>query len=427
MEAQKVFGNDMAELNNAVRSGSIEHVGKMLESLTVKYKEGHSLYWFVECGGGIINHESGGLSPIMVACQQLESQHMIEFLVEKGADVNLGYKGGDTVLINAVRGEFLEAVECLLDLKHISKLNLDQFNGHNESALMIACKQGNLELVELLLKHGAKTDGPIHKVTPLMLACEKGSLEIVQQLLKNGADVNVNCSNFLEPTKAALIIACNLGNLQMVELLLGNGADVNMVEIMRVDHSSFGERSPLVIAMEKGHSEMVKALLNRGAKIINKYRLPFEYPSRNLYSMEVSKVLLENRIDCVLSNEGETPLLMYTASGQVELVKLCLDMGHDVNKPDNCGIYPLWRAVDMGNDTIFQLLLAKKAEGNKRPNDRKSAFEKLKRNHSWVENATKKRNYKFAEFLLEKGAQFQTQDSASLQVRQLFMVCSFLI
>jgi ankyrin repeat protein len=54
----------------------------------------------------------------------------------------------------------------------------------------LAAGEGHLEIVKLLLEHGADVNAKTAYETALHLAAEKGHLEIVKFLLEHGADVN---------------------------------------------------------------------------------------------------------------------------------------------------------------------------------------------------------------------------------------------
>ncbi len=367
--------DDTAKLNNAVRSGSIEKVEELLDS-ELKEKDIPK----------ILNQEGKGASPLMVACQLSnidESQKMIRFLVNRGADVNF-----QSILGRAISRRYsIDIIRCLLELK--AKLDDDQ--------LHIVCMIDDVALAALLLANGAKVN------------------------------------------EASMMAACKKGNFKMVELLLANGAEVNVVGKPN-DGEEYDGKSPLLIAMKNGHSDIVKLLLSKGAKIIDKiiklsinprrqqWLGPDPYPARNPYSIEVSKVLFENEVDYLsaVTSERESPLLIYTTTGQTELVKMCLDRGDDVNEADNYGIYPLWRAVERKDYNIFELLMKKDANATMRPNNKQSALEMLQDDSSLLTSAIESKNYELVEFLLSNRAHADHhcssllwQDNASLLVSSL--------
>jgi ankyrin repeat protein len=75
-------------------------------------------------------------------------------LLNRGADPNLQGKGGDTPLIAAARVSFEPAMEWLLGLG----ARVDGPNRMGETPLIIAVQQRNVQIVKLLLDHGANPD-----------------------------------------------------------------------------------------------------------------------------------------------------------------------------------------------------------------------------------------------------------------------------
>lgn len=61
-----------------------------------------------------------------------------------------------------------------------------------ESPLIVACYQGNYDLVQFLRSNGAGIN-LCHQdeASPLFMACEEGHDTIVQLLPSNGADINL--------------------------------------------------------------------------------------------------------------------------------------------------------------------------------------------------------------------------------------------
>ena len=87
-----------------------------------------------------------------------------------------------------------------------------------------ASKYGYVDVVKLLLKHGAtiKTSGC--SISSLQTACEYGQIEIVKELLKNGA--NLNKQDHEEPDPPPLHTAVLHGKIELVQELVKLGAQV---------------------------------------------------------------------------------------------------------------------------------------------------------------------------------------------------------
>jgi ankyrin repeat protein len=95
-----------------------------------------------------------------------------------------------------------------------SEVNACSMNG--STPLLLASIKGHVQVMKLLLKHGAKTDVKTHSGnTPLLVACMYGHNEAVQLLLENGA--NRLDKNFFGGTTFSL--AQENGHTKVMELL----------------------------------------------------------------------------------------------------------------------------------------------------------------------------------------------------------------
>ncbi|XXG96045.1 hypothetical protein Hte_002322 [Hypoxylon texense] len=124
------------------------------------------------------------------------------------------------------------------------------------TALLLAIKTRDKELVQLLIDHGADVYAPAAltvKRTPLQQAAEVGSLEIVKLLLiKHGVDVNAAPSARSGGT--ALQFAAISGNCNIAAELLAHGA------CLYAPPSKVNGRWPIEGAAEHGRLDMIKCL-----------------------------------------------------------------------------------------------------------------------------------------------------------------------
>ena len=107
---------------------------------------------------------------------------------------------GSTPLMIAARNNHLEVVEYLV--KNGAKVNQAKENG--STPLYIAAQEGHLEVVEYLVGQGAKVDQVVQdNWTPLHIAAENGFQEVVEYLVKNGAKVDQAKENGSTPRNRA--------------------------------------------------------------------------------------------------------------------------------------------------------------------------------------------------------------------------------
>ena len=116
-------------------------------------------------------------------------------------------------------------------------------HGFKDQCLVDTTRYGHLEIVQLLLDHGA--DIHAQDDDPICWASRYGHLEIVQLLLDHGADVHA-CDDY------PLRWASYNGHLEIVQLLLDHGANVHA----RDDYS-------LRWASANGHTTIVELLRSR--------------------------------------------------------------------------------------------------------------------------------------------------------------------
>ena len=124
-------------------------------------------------------------------------------------------------LMHAARhGEF-ETADCAICCDNGADLECRDEEGDGETPLMMACQEGHLHIVKLLIEHGANVntldfDGD----TALAHAARNGENKIVKCLIDAGADVNVrNRYKF-----TALDYAVRTLNLESQKHLLRAGA-----------------------------------------------------------------------------------------------------------------------------------------------------------------------------------------------------------
>lgn len=137
-------------------------------------------------------------------------------LLAQGFDPNAVDSKGNTALYLALRYNALKVARVLIDDPHI---HLNQLTPNDENALMIACLQGDLDIVKLMVEKGAEINKP--GWTPLAYAATRGHTEIVKYLLDHAAYIDAAAPNGSTP----LMMAAYFGYDQTVKLLLEEGAD----------------------------------------------------------------------------------------------------------------------------------------------------------------------------------------------------------
>ncbi|KAH9985146.1 hypothetical protein BJV77DRAFT_1071565 [Russula vinacea] len=182
-----------------------------------------------------------------------------------GEDVNAKSGYHETPLRAASYNRHMDVVRVLLD--HGANVNtIDKKN----TPLSSAYDGKHLEIMRLLLEHGADADA-LHRCNDLVLhqASIDGQAEVVHLLLRHNADVNargeydwtpLQCASFFGHTKVVQLLLDLNGFREIVQLLLEHGADVNIRDPDGEDHT------PYQAARLLRRTEIVELLLEYGAK-----------------------------------------------------------------------------------------------------------------------------------------------------------------
>jgi len=164
--------------------------------------------------------EQGGKLPAPLA-KHLES--VVELLESKrGLDWELELRQAQPPLVSAAGRDDLPEVRRLLE-GGTPVTASDSILG--TTALLAAAGHGYVEVVRLLLSHGADVNARSGGWTPLPLALSRGvAPEVARLLVAHGANVNAR-----EPDlqRTALMMAAAAGELELVRAMLEKGADVN--------------------------------------------------------------------------------------------------------------------------------------------------------------------------------------------------------
>ena len=133
-------------------------------------------------------------------------------------------------------------------------------NCEGQTPLLIACKQGRLELTKWLFDNGAAEDVRVadsNGWTPMFWACENVHLEVAQRLFGAGAAEDVRTPD--EDGRAPMFWACCKGHLEVAQWLFSAGA---AEDVRTADEDG---SSPMFWACSNGHLEVAKWLFGAGA------------------------------------------------------------------------------------------------------------------------------------------------------------------
>jgi uncharacterized protein len=363
-----------------------------------------------------------GVTPLQLAAVN-GSESMIDRLLKAGADANAPLSAvGDTALMMAARTGKTGAIRVLVEAG--ADVNAKETWG-GTTALMWAVSERHVDAARMLIEAGADVDARSHYVaaangrgfegrtplasrtdpkpeefasgwlTPLMFAAREGDVEMTRLLVASRADIDAGAGD----GKTALSMAIFNGNYEVAAYLVDSKADVNKADAQRF--------TPLFWAVDRRNMEtapnfpwmvtadpmpLIRKLLDAGASpnavVNNTPRARMREGSPRIVfatalmraafaaDLELVKLLLDRGADpTIISKDGET--MLSAAAGlafihgyhrgklpeeRLQVVTLFVELGNDVNQPDDYGITPLMAAANIGDIPVIQYLIDKGAD-----------------------------------------------------------------
>lgn len=243
---------------------------------------------------------------------------------------------------------------------------LDAVNEDGASALHYACKitkdevkipSADKSVVRLLIENGADVSLQTKHVheTAFHYCAIAGNNDVMTEMINHmsAADVGKALNRQSSIGWTPLLIACNRGHMELVNTLLTNHG--------RVDVFDVEGRSALHLAAEHGYLQVCDALLTNKAFINSKARngrTALHLAAMNGYAHLVKFLIRDhNAMIDVLTLKKQTPLHLAAASGQMEVCKLLLELGANIDATDELGQKPIHAAAQNNYSEVVQLFL----------------------------------------------------------------------
>jgi ankyrin repeat protein/HEAT repeat protein len=326
----------------------------------------------------------GRLNTVLLIATETGNAGLSSLALSKGADANASIDR--SALMNAVDNGSVDIAKALLargaDVNAVSN-----WFSPGTTALSLAMRAGRVEMVKLLLSHGADGKGWAENgLTPLTSLTGSGERELTASLLKNGVDVNKKDIT----GDTALHIAASMGDAALVQAIVAKGADLEVRDkegntaLMR-SASVAGSQEISLFLMRQGAKAVVPdpngftaidALMaygNWNNQIADALGAAYRAASLTDRSRDLTErfllALMKRDLDAAaaLLAQGapvdwagfdrRTPLMGVAAKGDAEAMKLLIDHGASPMREDKNGVNALDAAIRAGRNEAAALLL----------------------------------------------------------------------
>ncbi len=304
-------------------------------------------------------------TPLMYACRKGHLE-VVSLLLQLGASQKTVSARGRTALFEAILGHHsrrtakmsfalsrhTKVVEVLAhEMPEDLDINMRHSQERDRTALMLAAQRGQLEVIEILLKHQSVDIDmqDANGMTATVLAVREGHSAIVQRLLKANADIGI--VDF-EVGRSPLRCAAERDSVEIVKLLLQYNADPSVTD---------REGGTAILrAVNRGADNALVEMLNHGIDIEcvdEDGQSLLHGAARNGYD-KIARTLLNERILSVdvKDNCGMTPLHDASRCGEVAVASVLLEYGADASLEDYFHRTPFVVAWQHGQEEITSML-----------------------------------------------------------------------
>ena len=405
------------------------------------------LHMLHEHGADVNSRGTQGLTCIHLAVQKQDSI-MLPHLEKLGADINITDNNGNSPLHRVVEINNTDILIILLNWSN--NLVVNAFNKEGKTPLHIACDNGYMKAVQLLLTKDAdpylysaqlispfllainshykniayflaasrhpspdqvvsllntasnedmktiqKLDLNIHTYdrqlrTPLHIAAQQGYAKVVERLLKLGAQTNKSDTQ----GNTALLLACLYGHLNTASFIIKSDKNLN--------HKNNNEETCFTLAICSGNLDLVIHLMCKGIKVDYDEQLPINYLNLAVYYDKPH--ILQNLLSYgapvySVDNEGQCALHVASRLGNFPCVKILVKCGAPINTPTESGDRALHLASKSGSvDSVLELVQAGALVNTENRQEQKAIHLAAREGHA-----------KVVEVLLDAGSEVNNQ------------------
>nr|XP_018912083.1 PREDICTED: serine/threonine-protein phosphatase 6 regulatory ankyrin repeat subunit C-like [Bemisia tabaci] len=312
------------------------------------------------------------VNPLSIAARAGRTK-TVKFLLDKGVYESSADAQGITALHEAATAGHLEVVQIFVEKLVDHGLN---FWSEYGSPLYIAAKAKQWEVVEVLLKNGARF-GDQEKEARLFqrqVNPERNFKLLLEDSTEWDADSQpvTFIKTLIEQGKQELIIALmsteakttlEVQRLSILHYATKNNAEKLVNYLLKYDSAKFHSDNYnilFLISAKRGYLEILEMLLEAGTEVnstVSQGKTALHYAALR-GDLKMIQVLLEYKADIdSQTNIGETPLTISASRGYKSTVETLLIAGAIINLPDKRGRSPVYNASKNGHVETVELLM----------------------------------------------------------------------
>lgn len=290
---------------------------------------------------------------------------LLRFLVDRGVDPN-GHFDHWTPLIGAVHEEWTEGIEYLLGAgADVDKKDSSVYLGGQTPLIHAVDYRKDLEIVQLLLRHGASTAIKDNDGKNVLMHVNTGKVDVATRLLE-AVRRSVDAADIVDDKDSKgwtpLIHAVDRNNIRVAELLLdpaiGNAS---------VDEADNNGWTALFWAIHLHDANAVELLLSRGASVEVKDNRGMTALICAVFGQdhEIIRRILDRGVNIDERYADGRTALSWAAEAKTNtamVVTLLLDAGARVDEEDDSGRTALTFAR---NPAVIEVLCARGADASK--------------------------------------------------------------
>ena len=355
--------------------------------------------WLVKNSGDLYIKNGEGFTPLHYICNLDQTNLLRNIGCELSNQLILTTEDNSPSLLHHVceNGVGEEMISLLISLgAPVDALDID-----NRSPLHYACKEGDLNAAQCLVRFDASVNVVDRNGnSPIMVACSSGNVELVRWLMSQGASL-YSCNNF---GYSCLHLACEAGHLGLAQWLLSRGVDVtarnkigasvrdvavakNRDEVVDWLDTQLAELTKSLPAtalkdQEPSHASASKKEESEQASVQNDFGEPASSVNPTKKAEEASDVGtideefgyfyelaladdaeevtrgVQNGLDPnIESSEGFTVMHLLAENGNLKRCRKMLDLGTSPDKVSKNGLLPIHFAAMNGHLAVVKWLL----------------------------------------------------------------------